>query len=54
MCTLRSERVFCNWKPFKNDEKCCVFHLESSFRSPDIYVFVLTFWSRIRTAGLER
>ena len=25
-----------NWKPFKNDEKCFLFHLKSSFRSQDI------------------
>ena len=24
------------WKPFKNDEKCFLFPLESSFRSQDI------------------
>ena len=27
---------FDNWKPFKNDEKCFLFHLKSSFRSQDI------------------
>ena len=25
-----------NWKPFKNDEKCILFHLKSSFCSQDI------------------
>ena len=25
-----------HWKPFKNDEKCLLFHLKSSFRSQDI------------------
>ena len=24
------------WKPFKNDEKCSLFHLKSSLRSQDI------------------
>ena len=24
------------WKPFKNDEKCFLFHLKNSFRSQDI------------------
>ena len=33
------------WKPLKNDEKCFLFHLKRSFRSRDIYAFVLTFWS---------
>ena len=33
------------WKRFKNDEKCFLFDLKSSFRSQDIYVFVTTFWS---------
>ena len=27
----------------KNDEKCFLFHLKSSFRSQDISVIVLTF-----------
>ena len=26
--TLRSETIFGNWKPFKNDEECFLFHLE--------------------------
>ena len=30
--------------PFKNDEKYFFFHLKSSFRSQDIYIFVSTFW----------
>ena len=34
--TLRSELIFDNWKPFKNDEKCFLFHLISSFCSQDI------------------
>ena len=33
------------WKPFKTDEKCFLFHVKSYFRSRDIYIFVLTFWS---------
>ena len=28
-CTIRSEKIFSNWKPFKNDEKCFLFHLKS-------------------------
>ena len=35
---------FLQWKPFKNFEKWFLFHLKSSFRSWDIWVFVLTFW----------
>ena len=31
-----------NDRPFKNDAKCFLFHLKSSFRSQDIQVFVLT------------
>ena len=34
--TLRSEKFFGNWKSFKNDEKCFLFHLKSSFCSQDI------------------
>ena len=40
-------------KPFKNDEKCFLFHLKSSFCSQDNYIFVLTFWSCSRN-GLIR
>ena len=39
--------------PFKNDGKCFLFHLESSFCSQDIKVFVMTFWS-CRKNGLIR
>ena len=31
-------------KAFKNDENLSLFHVKSSFRSWDIYIFVLTFW----------
>ena len=34
--------------------KSAFFHLKSSFRTQDIYVFVLTFWSCIKTARLKR
>ena len=33
------------WKPFQNHEKYFSFHLKSSFRSQDIWIFVLAFWS---------
>ena len=39
--------------PLKNDEKCFLFHLKSSFRSQYISVFVTTFWS-CRKNGLIR
>ena len=29
------QKIFCNWKPFKNDEKC-LFYLKSSFGSQEI------------------
>ena len=41
------------WKPFKNDEKCFSFYFQSSFRSPDTYGFVMTFWSCMKN-GLVR
>ena len=50
MRNLMSEKIFGSWKPFKIDEKCFLFHLKSSFRSQDIYVFVLIFWSFSKTA----
>ena len=31
-------------KLFKNDEKCFIFHVKSSFCSQDIHIFVLTLW----------
>ena len=42
-----------DWKPFKNDEKCLLFHLKRSFCSQDIYVFVTIFWL-CRKNGLIR
>ena len=32
----QSEKILVNWKPFKNEEKCFLFHLKGSFRSQDI------------------
>ena len=32
--------LFTKWKPFKNYEKCFLFHLKSSFHSQDIQLFV--------------
>ena len=34
-----------HWKPFKSDEKCFLFHFNSSFHSQDIEVFVMSFRS---------
>ena len=31
-------RYLLQWKPFKNDEKCFLFHLKSSFRSQDKFL----------------
>ena len=39
------------WKPFKNNEKCFLYHLKSPFRSQDILIFVLNFWP-FRKKGL--
>ena len=38
-------RYLLDWKPFRSYVKCFLFYLKSSFRSRDISVFVLTFWS---------
>ena len=42
--------------PFKNDEKCFLFHVKSSFCSQDIYIFILTFLSLLypQKSGLIR
>ena len=45
---------FLPWKPFKNDEKCFLFHLKSSFRSQGIWIFVLTFWSCRRNGLIKK
>ena len=37
--------LFASLKALKNHEKCLLFHLKSSFRSQDIYVSVMNFWS---------
>ena len=37
--------LFASMKALKNYEKCFWFHLKNSFRSQDIEIFVLTFWS---------
>ena len=42
------------WKDFKNDEKCFLFHPRNSFCSQDIWILVLTFWSCRKTVWLER
>ena len=51
---LRCETNFGNWKSFKNDEKCFLFHFKSFLRSQDIQSFVWTFWSGSKTTWLER
>ena len=38
----------------KEIEKCFLFHLKSSFRSQDISIFVLSFWSCRNTTWWER
>ena len=50
--TVRSETVFGNWKPFKNDEKWFLFHFKSFFVLK-LFKFVLTFWL-YRKNGLIR
>ena len=45
--------LFTSLKPFKNDEKCFLFNLKSSFRFQDIWVFVINFRS-CRKNGLIR
>ena len=42
--TLKPEAIFGNWKPFKIDEKCFLFHLKNSSRSQDTYIFVILCW----------
>ena len=45
---------FLQWSPFKNDEKCFLYHLKSSFRSQDIYIFVMTFWSYRKSSLIRK
>ena len=54
--TVTSQKYLCyllDWNPFRNDEKCFLFHLKSTSRSQDIQVFVMAFWS-CRENGLIR
>ena len=50
---LPNKLLFASMTAFKNDEKCFLFHLKSSFRSQDIQTFVLTLWL-CRKKGLIR
>ena len=45
LCLLFSSNFcfFTKWWPFKNYEKCILFHLKSSFRFRDIQIFVFPF-----------
>ena len=52
--TLRSETIFDNWKPFKNDEKMLFFHLKCSSLSQDINVFVMTFCSCRKNGSIRK
>ena len=54
MRTLRSDTILGNSGFFKNAGKCFLFHLKSSFCSPDLKSFVLTFQPCRKTAWLER
>ena len=42
LCPLFSSNFyfFTKWQPFKNYEKCFLFHLKCTFHSWDIYIFV--------------
>ena len=40
--------ICCNDSPSKMKKKCFLFHLKSSFRSQDIYIFFLAFWACIK------
>ena len=43
-----------HWKPFKNDEKGFLFHLQSSFRSQDIKFLSQLFGHVAKTTWLQR
>ena len=40
---IGSETISNNGKPFKNDEKYSLFHIKNSFRSGNIYIFLMRF-----------
>ena len=42
------------WKPFKSDEKCFLFHLKGSFPSKNIQILFLTFWLCWRNALVRK
>ena len=49
----RSETIFDNWKTFRSDKKCFLFHLKSSLCSQDIWIFLLTFWPCRKKVNLK-
>ena len=49
--TLKSETIFCNWKPFKN---AFYFTEKAALVLKIILIFVLSFWSCRKTISLER
>ena len=54
---LSPTKKFCllQWKSFKNDEKCFLFHLKSSFCSQDIQVFMSWLFGHVeKMAWFER
>ena len=51
---LKSDIIFGNWKPFKNDEKCFLFHLKSSFSSQVFKFFSWRFGHVEKMVWLER
>ena len=50
---LPNKLLFASMTALKNDEKCFLFHLKSSFRFQNICIFILAFWS-YRKNGLIR
>ena len=52
--TITYEKIFDQWKSFKIDERRFSFHLKSSFRSQNIEVFLMSFWSSIKSGSIRK
>ena len=48
LCYLR------DWKSFRNDRTCFLFHLKSSFRFQNIWIFITTTWSSRENSWIRR
>ena len=49
-----SEDIFANWKPFKIDKKCLLFHLKGSFFSLKAFEVMFRLFSNVEKQLAQR